>query len=362
MLSFVAIALVLGGLIFFHELGHFLVARLLGVGVRTFSLGFGPKLFSFRRGQTEYRLSAIPLGGYVHMVGEQFLDEGGELDPDFTEKEHFMLRPPWQRMCVVAAGPLFNFLLAWLLFWTLLLAQGKMVLPPVVGALQEGGPAYAAGLKPGDSILSIDQHPIKTWQEMADAIQSHGAAPLDVTIQRDGKAVILRITPEMQKDVNVFGETVHKARIGVVAAMNQTMRVQVPWVEAFGEAGRETWRTTVFLVEGVIKIIERIVPLEKIGGPIMIAQLVSKQAQKGIYDLLFITAIISLNLGLINLLPIPVLDGGHLLFFALEIVLRRPVNERLRRLATQAGLVVILGLMGLAIYNDLARSLAGSPL
>jgi regulator of sigma E protease len=362
MLSVVAIVLVLGGLIFFHELGHFLVARALGVGVRTFSLGFGPKLLSFRHGRTEYRLSAIPLGGYVHMVGEQFLDEGGELDPDFSAKEHFMLRPPWQRMCVVAAGPLFNFLLAWLLFWMLLAAQGKMVLPPIVGGLQEGGPAHAAGLKPGDSILAIDQHPIKTWGEMADAIQTHGAAPLNLTIQREGKTFTRRITPEIQQDVNVFGETVHKARIGVIATMNQTMRVQVPWVEAFGEAGKETWRTTVLLVEGVIKIVERIVPLEKIGGPIMIAQLVSEQAHKGIYDLLFITAIISLNLGLINLLPIPILDGGHLLFFALEIVLRRPVNERIRRLATQAGLVVILALMGLAIYNDLARSLNNTPL
>ncbi|MFW5836531.1 MAG: RIP metalloprotease RseP [Desulfovibrionaceae bacterium] len=362
MVSFIAIVLVLGGLIFFHELGHFLVARGLGVGVRTFSLGFGPKLLAFRGKRTEYRLSAIPLGGYVNLVGEQFPDEGGELDPEFSEREHFMLRPPWQRMLVVAAGPLFNFLLAWLLFWILLGAQGKMILPPVVGDLQPDGPAAEAGLAPGDHILTVGGQPVESWKDMAETIQQHGALPLSLTLKRDGQTLRKTLRPEIQEDVNVFGETVQRTRIGVIAAMDRTSRVPVDWLPAFAEAGKETWRMTVFLVEGVIKIIERIVPLEKIGGPITIAQMVSSQAKKGIYDLLFITAIISINLGLINLLPIPVLDGGHLIFFAMEIVLRRPVNERVRRLATQVGLLAILALMGLAIYNDLARNFADAPL
>jgi regulator of sigma E protease len=232
----------------------------------------------------------------------------------------------------------------------------------VVGDLQKGGPAQEAGLEPGDRVLSIDGRPVDTWKEMASIIQKHGPKAIELTIQRHGQTLDKTLTPEVQEDVNVFGETVRKTRIGVIAAMDQTSREPVDWLTAIGESGRETWRMTVFLVEGVVKIIERIVPLEKIGGPITIAQMVSKQAKKGIYDLLFITALISINLGLINLLPIPVLDGGHLIFFGLEIILRRPVNERIRRLATQLGLIAILALMGLAIYNDLARNLADAPL
>lgn len=346
--------LVLGGLIFFHELGHFIVARMLGVGVKTFSLGFGPRLAGFRLGRTDYRLSAIPLGGYVNLAGEE---RDMEADSGFHNNELFMNRPPWHRMLVVAAGPIFNFILAWLIFWGIILTQGQMGLMPQVGKLQPGGPAEIAGIKPGDEVLSINGKEITFWRDLADTIQESKTDKLDFTIDREGKTINMEIAPQIQETTNLFGETIRVPVVGIIAS-GDTTTVKLNTSDSIYAATQQTWNVISLIGQSIVKMIERVVPIDSIGGPIMIAQAIKQQSEQGILHLLQFTAFISINLGLLNLLPIPVLDGGHLLFFGLETVLRRPLDERLQAAATRVGLFLLLCLMALAIFNDIVRTIA----
>jgi regulator of sigma E protease len=199
--GFIAVILVLGGLIFFHELGHFLVARLLGIGVKAFALGFGPKLFSFRHGMTEYRLCAMPLGGYVMLAGES---PDREEEPDIPKALLFNLRPVWQRMCVVAAGPVFNFLLAWLIFWALFASQGQMGLAPNVGQVLPDSPALRAGFKDGDHVLSVNGRSVYFWEELTELVQGSDGKPLSMEVKRGKERLTLSVTPEMRERKNIF--------------------------------------------------------------------------------------------------------------------------------------------------------------
>lgn len=350
----IAVILVLGALIFFHELGHFLVARLLGIGVKTFSLGFGPKLFGFTRGRTEYKLSTVPLGGYVSLVGE-----GGEEDlpEEFTEAESFALRPPLHRMLVVAAGPVFNFVLAWFILWGLFFAQGKMDLKPVVGLVQEGSAAQAAGILPDDSITAIDGEKVIFWREMTARIQESGGRTLTMTVERGDELLDIRVTPRLAERKNIFGETVATPMVGI-GSRGDVVTMPLGFGESLVEGAVQTWNYIDLTLQALVKIVVRTVPLDTVGGPIMIAQMVSKGAQEGLASVLFLTAIISVNLGLINLFPIPVLDGGHILFCTLEMILRRPVSERVQVATTRMGILFLVLLMGLAIFNDLYRIFA----
>ena len=357
MLSVIAVVLVLGVLIFFHELGHFLVARLLGIGVRTFSLGFGPKLASFRPGVTEYRLSAIPLGGYVQLAGEQ---PGEETPAGFTDRQHFSLRPSWQKMCVVAAGPVFNLLLAWLIYWGLFWGHGLTELAPIIGKVEDGSPAMATGIRPGDRVLAINGKEIHYWTDLAETIRESAGA-LTVDLVRGPEQIQLQVTPRLSVRKNIFGEDIETPLIGV-AASDATIRVELGGLAAAREGLIQTWTVTRLTVEGILKLIERIIPVETVGGPIMIAQMVSEQARAGLSHVLALTAVISINLGLINLLPIPVLDGGHILFFTLETILRRPLNQRVQEITTRMGLAVLILLMALALYNDITRLIHSAPL
>jgi regulator of sigma E protease len=317
MISVVAIVLVLGGLIFFHELGHFLVAKSLGIGVRTFALGFGKKMAGFVRGQTEYRISAVPLGGYVQLVGE---NPGEDLPSGFQREESFSDRPPWQRMLVVGAGPVFNFLLALLIYAGIFFLVGQKVMLPTIGAVQEGTPAARAGLKAGDRIVAIRGEPIEHWQQLAEHIRGAGGESLRLRVERENVIRTFRVTPQVQSTENIFGEEVRVARIGIEAAKDVAYRDLGP-LQSMGAAALQTWRVVKLTFLGLVKIIERAVPLKSLGGPILIAQLVGEQAQQGLVDVLGLAALISVNLGILNLLPVPVLDGGHLLFFGLETVL-----------------------------------------
>ncbi len=349
--SIVAIVVVLGALIFFHELGHFAVARLFGMGVKAFSLGFGPKLAGFTSGQTDYKLSLIPLGGYVALAGEQ-----GEEESEFPEEQLFSNRPAWQRLCVVAAGPFFNFLLAFLVFWFLAISQGQAVIQPVVGGVLPDSPAAAAGFVKGDLVTEIDGAPIDSWSAMVEAIRSAEDRSLAVTVDRDGAPLHLSVTPEVSSYTNLFGETVTVPMVGI----NQSGEVRFEPVDGIGlhAALNHTWNMSAVVVKGFVSIIERLIPVENVGGPIMLAQMVSKSAESGIFELLGMMAIISINLAIINLLPIPVLDGGHILFFAIEMVIRRPLNEKWKGRAMRVGLLLLLLLMSLAIFNDVRRLLS----
>ncbi|WP_462323347.1 RIP metalloprotease RseP [Desulfoplanes sp.] len=350
-LSTLAIILVLGALIFFHELGHFLVARSMNIGVKAFSLGFGPRIWKKTWGETEYRLSALPLGGYVQLVGENVDDE---LPEGFLPGQSFALRPPWQRMLVVAAGPVFNFILAWLIYWGIFFAQGQTQLLPTIGDILPDSPAQAAGIEPGDQITAVDGRPITYWQDLSRAIQASRGNALALAIDRQTSLVTVQVTPHLQERKNIFGETKMVPMVGITAA-GETTTIKLSPLEAGWEGMAQTWALSKLTFQGLVKLVERVVPLDNIGGPIMIAQMVGQQAHEGLVNLLAITALISINLGLLNLLPIPVLDGGHILFCLIEMVRRRPLDERLQQITMRLGLAFLLALMGLAIFNDIWR-------
>ena len=371
--TIIAVVVVLGGLIFFHELGHFAVARGLGMGVSTFSLGFGPKILKYRKGKTEYALSLVPLGGYVALVGES---DPKDLPEGFTEKESFALRPAWQRLLVVAAGPAANIILAWLLCWTLALGWGTPVLLPQVGGVVQNGPADKAGIQPGDTIVSINGAAVANWQAMADAITQSNGKTLAVTLSRpdmapqaddqtradeaaqpeQGMIISVELTPERSIRKTIFGEEESAWLIGIRNS-GAVRLVQHGFADAAIAGAGQTADMVSLTWQSFVKLAERVVPLDQVGGPIMIMQMVGKQAHEGLAGLLALAALISINLGILNLLPIPVLDGGQIVFCLWEIIFRRPLNARLQDYAMRAGIALLVALMLLATYNDLWRIL-----
>lgn len=373
--TIIAVIIVLGGLIFFHELGHFAVARALGMGVSTFSLGFGPKILKYKRGKTEYALSLVPLGGYVALVGES--DEA-DIPEGFSKEESFALRPAWQRLLVVAAGPTANIVLAWLLCWGLAFCWGTPVLLPQVGAVTENSPAARAGLRPGDRILSVDGQTVESWEAMSDAIARSDGRPMRLEVERvaPGAAMqpppdaddrrgqdltannrlALELTAERATRKTIFGENETAWLLGVRAAGSVATHPEGFWNAASAGAD-QTWRMVSLTLQSFVKLAERVVPLDQVGGPIMIAQMVGEQAHQGLAGLLALTALISVNLGILNLLPIPILDGGQVVFCLLEILFRRPVNRKVQEYAMRVGLALLIGLMLLATFNDVWRLL-----
>ena len=350
-MGFIAVILVLGGLIFFHELGHFLVARMLGIGVKAFALGFGPKLWSHRSGMTEYRLCALPLGGYVMLAGES--PDNAE-EPEFPKELLFSLRPVWQRMCVVAAGPIFNFILAWGIYWALFASQGQMGLAPTIGQVLPESPAASAGIQANDNILSVNGRAITFWEDLTELVQASEGKALNLEIKRGKEHVALSVTPELRERKNVFGETVKSPMLGIVAA-REIVTLELDATQSLKLSAKETWRAIVNMVTALIKMIERVVPADSIGGPILIVQLINREAQEGIVGVLALAAALSANLGFVNLLPIPVLDGGHLALFSLEGITRKPLSIRARNAAMRLGIAMLAALMLFATYNDLRR-------
>lgn len=390
LITVIAVSLVLGGLIFFHELGHFAVARSLGMGVSTFSLGFGPKILKHKWGKTEYALSLVPLGGYVALVGEQ---DDSELPEGFTKEESFSLRPAWQRLLVVAAGPVANMLLAWILCWILAFGWGTPQLLPQVGGLVENGPAAKAGVQAGDTIVSIDGQAINDWEDMTHAIARSDGQPLSIVLQRPAKAattapegesqtnqdaapsdpagvasdlrgtpatmLTVEIIPEMSVRKTIFGEDEKAWLVGI----RNTGAVRLVEHGFLGSAAAGAAQASDMLAltwKSFVKLAQRVVPLDQVGGPIMIMQMVGKQAHEGIAGVLALAALISINLGVLNLLPIPVLDGGQIVFCLWEMIFRRPINAKVQEYAMRAGVALLVGLMLLATYNDIWRIVKGA--
>lgn len=347
---FFSFIVVLGVLIFVHELGHFLVARFFGVGVEKFSLGFGPKIFGKKIGITDYRISAIPLGGYVKMIGEE---PDAELDPkdiplSFTHK-HVL-----KRICIVAAGPLFNFLLAIIIFFGFFQIYGTHTLKPIVGKIQEGSPAEKSGLQQGDLIFAINHDSVSTWEEMAALIGQSNGGILVVSIKRGDEVRTLAVEPVLKTDKNLFGEEIERYIVGITASGDVFSKKLNP-IQAFSESLSHTYKVTVLMFVGIGKLIQGSISADNLGGPIMIAQMAGDQAKEGFENLLYFIAFISINLAILNFLPIPVLDGGHLLFFFIEAVRGRPVSIRVREIAQQGGMFVLLLLMIFVFYNDVMR-------
>lgn len=443
LLSFVV---VIGVLILIHELGHFLVARWAGVGVERFSIGFGPVLLRWRGPETEYCLSAIPMGGYVKMLGEENPLEGGGVAA-YDPAKAFALKPLWARFLIVFAGPGMNFVLAAVIFAAVLGIVGRPVWPPLVGRVSEGGPAAAAGLRSGDLITAIDDRPTPHWEDVEATVARAGSRPLRLTVSRAGRsesltvtprltsvrdpifreprdvwdlgagpqlppqigsvtpgspaavagfetgdvvravagqsvftpdelmqairkrpretidvvvergdaAQKLRVTPETVKEQGPSGQEIEIGRIGV-GIVTQTLRYEAYGpLDAVGYGVVRTWDMTVLTLTGIWKILSRQLDSSNIGGPIQIASEAGRQAKEGWGALALFTGVISVNLAVLNLLPVPMLDGGHLLFFVFEAILGRPLSIRKREMAQQIGFVLLMLLMVFALYNDLVR-------
>ena len=443
-------AVVLGLLVTFHEFGHFIVARWAGVKVLKFSLGFGPKVLGRRIGDTEYLISAIPLGGYVKMFGE---DTGEPVAPE-EQEQSFVHKPLWKRTLIVAAGPGFNFLLSYLIFsaWLAMgaplpipsfselsptinaikaespigragLRIGDLITkidaheittksdvhaalaessertvavsvrrgdtlktfsvtperyeppapytadgeetttyvigieeaPPIVTSVMPNMPAETAGFKDGDRVLAIQDEPIETWSQMTDIIRAHPDTPLIVRVDRAGATLTLMLTPEPHQ-ISEDGRPSTIGKIGIMGSGRTVIRADSPFT-ALVQGAQATWRWSELTVIGIYKMLTGEISSKNIGGPLMIASASGAAAERGFPDLMFLAAILSINLGILNLLPIPILDGGHLFFFACEAVLRRPLAERQREFTQQVGILLLVGIMLFAFFNDIQRLL-----
>ena len=440
--------IVLGVLVTFHEYGHYLAARWVGVKVLKFSVGFGPRLVGRQVGDTEYVVSAIPLGGYVKMFGE----EVGETVSTGDQKVSFMHQSLPHKMLIVAAGPGFNFILSYLIFTGMLAMGSPLFVPnidkmlpvveaitpdspaalsglelgdritrvnekeistlgelyqilnethgrpvtldvmrgtssktfivtpttkvdeaapeetplyllgiedhaPVVGKVMPDTPAMAAGLQQDDRIVQINDTPIVTWTQMTDMVRKNADVPLDMLVEREGQSLTVSITPKGHTVTNPEGETQTIGRIGIQLSPRGNILRSPSWYLAPWDGLKATWDWCELTVIGIVKLITGEISSKNIGGPLMIADVSGEHAEQGLGAILWLIAILSINLGILNLLPIPVLDGGHLFFFACEAILGRPLRERSREIAQQAGIVFLFCLMGFAFWNDINRLL-----
>ncbi len=348
--STISFLFVLGVLVFIHEFGHFIVARLCGVGVKVFSFGFGPRLFGKKRDMTDYRVSAVPLGGYVRMVGEEVGSEVEESEIPLS----FSHKSVWKRIAIVAAGPVFNFLLAVVIFFIIYTLSGMQVLRPTVGKVTPDSPAEAAGIRKGDEIIAVDDTRVESWTHMARLISESKGSELSISINRDNRLTGISVKPHVITDQNLFGEEIRRHVIGIEPGYDYKT-IPVGIFGAAVESLKQTWFYTELTVLTVYKLVTGGISTKNLGGPIMIAQVSGKAARQGVSNLFGWIAVLSINLGFLNLLPIPILDGGHLLFFILEGIRGKPISERVREIALQTGFMLLMLLMVLVFYNDLTR-------
>ena len=348
-ISFIYFLIALALLILVHEFGHFLVARLFNIKIITFSIGFGKKLFRFNRGETEYAISAVPMGGYVKLLGESPDEEVSEED----KGRSFSHKPPYVRILIALAGPMFNIFLALVVFY-LVSIIGYNVPSARVGKVADNTPAQAAGIRAGDVITKIDDKAVGEFTDIALGMDQAKEDTVRVALERDGQTIELTVKPMAIEDKNIFGESYKRKILGIERSEEVIKRRQSP-DKAVGMAFYMTYEFSRITVVGIVKIIQGTISPKNIGGPVLIFQEASKRAKKGLGDFVFFFALISINLGIINLLPIPILDGGHILFNLIEIVIRRRISPRIQEVAQTVGLVVLLLIMVFAFYNDFDR-------
>lgn len=353
--SYVFSALVvLGVLIIVHELGHFLAARWMGVGVEKFSIGFGPEIWSKKSGETLYRLAAAPFGGYVKMVG----DEEGEPEegtPPADPAKAFNKKPVWRRLLIVSAGPVFNLVFAAMIFAVVYMA-GINVPDTVIKSVMSNSAAQAAGLLADDRILSIDGAKIDNWSQLADIIAASPGKELAIAVNRPGQGeTVIHVIPVPDKAKTIFGEEVSVGRVGIVPA--EIFKRYNP-IEAARMGTMKMVEVSKLTLMVIVKIFQKVVPADTIGGPLMIFKIAGDQAQAGIMPLIMFMGVLSVNLGVLNFLPIPVLDGGHIVFFIIEAIKGSPVSLRGREISQQVGIFLLISLMAFAFYNDISRFIA----
>ena len=367
LLTVLAFVAVIGPLVFVHELGHYLVGRWCGVKAEAFSIGFGPELFAWvdRRG-TRWRVAALPLGGYVRFKGD--MNAASMTDPAWLQMpakeraESFPAKSLWQRAAIVAAGPAINFLFAILIIATFAFVHGESRTPAVAGVVERGSAADAAGIQVGDRILSFNGRAMDTYTDMVMYTRIRPGEPVDVVIDRGGKRLEIqtRIGAVMEDDG--FGQQYRVGRLGIGAGDPVVERVGL--LRAPVVAIARTGQIVRTMVETLGQIVTGGRSVKELGGPLKIAQVSGQAATLGLESFIFFAALISINLGFINLLPIPMLDGGHLLFYGIEAVQRRPVSAQAQEWAYRSGLAVLMAMMLLVTFNDLSsfglwKSLSG---
>lgn len=342
--------LVLSALIFFHELGHFLAARYFGVHVEVFSIGFGKKLYSKTIGNTQWSISAIPLGGYVQMKGQ---DDSNPTKQNYDD-DSYTTRLPWQKIIILLAGPFANFFLAFMLY----LAIATIGIPKIIatiGKITENTPAWHASLQPNDKILAINKININYWDEISKHIDN-STQTVELKIQRDNQIIYTTLTPQLIEDKNIFGEAIERKIIGISPLGTQEI-VHLGLYDSLIYASEETKKASLLIVKSIQKLITGVVGVDQLGGVISIVDITAQATKTGIIALLFFTALISVNLGVLNLLPIPALDGGHIVFNLYEMVRGKAPSEAMIYRLTLGGWVILFGLMFLGLYNDLNRLL-----
>lgn len=340
--------LVLSFLIFFHELGHFTAARFFGVQVDVFSIGFGKKLFTKTIGKTQWSLSLIPLGGYVKMKGQ---DDADPTKISYDE-DSYNSKKPWQRIVILLAGPFANFLLAFLLYFAIA-NIGVPKLLPTVGEVGDNTPAFKSGLQKDDKLVQINGINIYYWEEIGKEINK-AKESISLVIERQKKLMTLNLLPKTIDDQNMFGEKIKRRIIGI-SPSGEKETVYFDFVEGIGYAWNETKKASLLIVESVQKLITGVVSADKLGGVISIVDVTAQASTAGIASLLFFTALISVNLGVLNLLPIPALDGGHIMFNLYEMITKRTPSDTAMMYITMFGWILLISLMMLGLYNDINR-------
>jgi regulator of sigma E protease len=439
-ITLVSFAVLIGILIFIHEFGHFIVAKCSGVGVERFQLGFGKKIVGRKWGETEYRLSLIPLGGLVKLVGES---DAEDLSPE-DKKRSFFHQPVWKRMAIVVAGPFFNLMLAIIIYFIVFII-GVPGLSTTIGIVQNGLPASISGIKTGDVVISINGEKVKQWANISKIVDKSQGRELVFSVKRGNDLLDVKVKPKLEKVKNIFGEDVQEYTAGLDPELTTTvgdisedlpaykagmksgdeivaidgkkisewenvskminngkgqdvvftlkrgskildLRIKPKAVKERSSSGammdhfivgiapaekniivrmnplessiasiEQTWFFCKLTMKSIIKIFEGVVSPKTLGGPILIAQIAGTQAKAGIIKFIMFMAFLSINLAVLNLLPIPVLDGGHLLFFVIELIIRRPVSMKIREIATQFGFLMLILLMIFVIMMDIDR-------
>lgn len=351
---------VLTVIVFVHEMGHYLVARWNGIAIQTFSIGFGPELVGWndKRG-TRWKISAIPLGGYVRFVGD--MNAASVPDPDAVENLDPELAPHlfanknvWQRIAVVVAGPLANVILTFVILYALLLGYGRYTIPPVITGVTAGSVAEQAGLRAGDTIVAVDGYVVRGFEDFQRFVATSPARQVSLAIERDGAPQTLTLTPEAVEVQDRFGNNQRIGRIGVsrdVADNDVTLYRPGP-VEALGMTVEEirfiVQRTGAFLGDFFVGRGD----VEQLGGPVKVAKVSGEVATLGVVALINLTALLSLNIGIFNLLPVPMLDGGHLMYYLIEAARRKPLSMRIQEMGFRLGFALVLALTVFTLFND----------
>lgn len=357
LLTVLAFVAVIGPLVFVHELGHYLVARWCGVKAEAFSIGFGPEIAAWvdRRG-TRWRIGALPLGGYVRFKGD--MNAASQTDPAWLQlpsaerAESFPAKPLWQRAAIVAAGPLINFLFAILVLATFAVVHGESRTPAVAGQVQAGSAAAAAGIQPGDRIVSLNGREMATFDDIRLYAQIRPDEPVTILIERAGQNIERQGRVGAVQERDGFGNSFRIGRLGI-APGDPVIEPVALW-RAPIVAIKQTGQIVRTMVETLGQILGGGRSVKELGGPLKIAEVSGQAATLGLEGFVFFMALISINLGFINLLPIPMLDGGHLLFYGVEAIQRRPVSPRVQEWAYRSGLAMLLAMMMLVTFNDLS--------